>query len=187
MNIAVLILCYSCWVILLLFGFLPPIKVKTIPHLRRTKKFSYCKEQNPINSKSFYIYLMLLYVLVAPPSMSKRATCVNISISGTWSVMSAHHRSVLLCWDCKGGLNALLIPWVLLALVINYLSSSVYCPWWCWIQISVSVGKPSDPKCSWPLKTSLRFHFNQQFITFKHMLFLYSCCSSLTSCCAISL
>lgn len=98
--------------------------------------------------------------------------------------MSALH-SVLLCWDCKGVCNTMLILWVLLALVINHLSSSVYHPWWWWIQIYVYLGKLSDSKCLGPLKTSLKIIFIHWFITM--CLLLCSGCSSLTSCCDISL
>lgn len=52
-------------------------------------------------------------------------------------LLFALHHSVFLCWDCKGGLKTNSNLWVLQALIINWLSLSIYYPWWCWIKISV--------------------------------------------------
>lgn len=105
-NIAVLILYYSCWIMLLLFGILSSVKLKaSLSYLRRTKKKeSYSKEQSPINSRSFYFCLLLLYVLFVSPSMWKGASSVRTSVSRTWSAIhfcyaEAVKEASAQCWS----------------------------------------------------------------------------------------
>lgn len=103
-------------------------------------------------------------------------------------LLFALHHSVFLSWDCKGGLKTNLNLWVLQALIINWLSLSIYYPWWCWIKISVYFVKlsyqnindhwklPSDSfyyssslpyACSCILAAALKLFFCSIYLYFK--------------------